>query len=267
MEKTENKEKKLSRREVIGGGGLLAASAVAMNALSGSDIGLLSRAEARETPLPWPYEKIDPQEAAKIAYEGFYEALCCYGVARGIMVPLQKKIGEPYISQPLYEGLKFGAAGIAGWGTACGALLASAVVTGFIVPPAGVGEQILNPAGAGEQILNELFQWYSNSPLPVFEPDKPRAEVRIQSVSESPLCHISVGKWLKSAGKALKSPEQKERCARLSADVAMRTAMLLNEWKDGRFNPALKTPLDLHAIPTQQNCNECHSGKAPNAFK
>jgi hypothetical protein len=227
MEKAENKEKKLSRREVVFGGGFLAASAVAISALSGSEIGLISRSDARETPLPWPYEKIDPQEAAKIAYEGFYEALCCYGVVRGIMVPLQKKIGEPYISQPLYEGLKLGAAGIAGWGTVCGALLGSTIVTGFIVPPSGVGEQILNPTGVGNQILNELFQWYITSPLPVFEPDKPRAEVGIQSVSKSPLCHISVGKWLKSAGKALRSPEQKERCARLSADVAMRTARLL----------------------------------------
>jgi hypothetical protein len=267
MEKAGNKEKELSRREVVLGGGILAAGAVAISALSGSDIGLLSRAEARETPLPWPYEKIDPQEAAKIAYEGFYEALCCYGVARGIMVPLQKKIGEPYISQPLYEGLKLGSAGIAGWGTVCGALLASTVVTGFILPPAGVGEQILNPTGAGNQILNELFQWYSNSPLPVFEPDKPRTEIRTQSVSNSPLCHISVGKWLKNAGKTLNSPEQKERCARLSGDVAMRTAMLLNEWKDGRFNPALKPPINLYGIPMQHNCNECHTDKAPNAFK
>ena len=255
MEKAGIKEKKLSRREVVFGGGMLAASAVAISA-SGSGIGLLSQAEARETPLPWPYEKIDPQEAAKIAYEGFYQALCCYGVARGIMVPLQKRIGEPYISQPLYEGLKLGGAGIAGWGTVCGALLASTVVTGFIVPTA-----------VGEQILNELFEWYSNASLPVFEPDKPRAEVNIQSISKSPLCHISVGKWSKGAGKALKSPEQRERCARLSADVAMRTAMLFNEWKDGRFHPARKLPLDLYGITAQHNCNECHTGKAPHAIK
>ena len=256
MEKAEDKEKKLSRREAVFGGSMLAASAVAIGALSGSGIGLASQPEARSTPLPWPYEKIDPQEATKIAYEGFYEALCCYGVARGLVVPLQKRIGEPYISQPLYEGLKLGGAGIAGWGTVCGALLASTVITGFIVPTA-----------AGEQILNELLQWYSDSPLPVFEPEKPSAEVRIQSISKSPLCHISVGKWSKSAGKALMSPEQKERCARLTADVAMRTATLFNEWKDGRFHPARKPPLALYGITAQHNCNECHPGKAPNAIK
>ena len=47
MEKAGNNEMKLSRREVVFGGGILAAGAVAMSALSGSDIGLLSRAEAR----------------------------------------------------------------------------------------------------------------------------------------------------------------------------------------------------------------------------
>ena len=122
MEKAGDKEKKLSRREVLFGGGMLAASAVAIST-SGPGVGLSLRAETRETPLPWPYEKIDPQEAGKIAYEGFYEALCCYGVARGSMISLQKKIGEPYASQSLYEGLKLGRRD-AGWGTICGALLA-----------------------------------------------------------------------------------------------------------------------------------------------
>jgi hypothetical protein len=256
MENAGNKEKRLTRREVVFGGGILAAGAVALGAVSGPGTGLLSSAEARETPLPWPYEKIDPQEAARIAYDDFYKARCSYAVARAIMVPLQKRIGEPYISQPLYEGLKLGAAGIAGWGTVCGALLASTVMTGFIVP-----------ANVGGQILNELFQWYSDTPLPVFEPDKPRAEVRRRSISKSPLCHISVGKWSKRAGKALKSPEQEERCARMTADVAMRTVMLFNEWKDGRFNSTLRPPLDLYGITAQKNCNECHAGKTPTALR
>jgi hypothetical protein len=267
MQRARKTEQRLSRRAFVLGGGLVAGGAAAVSALSDSGISLFSRVEARGTPFPWPYEKIDPLESAGIAYEGFYEALCCYGVGRGIMAPLQRRVGEPYVSQPLYEGLKFGAAGIAGWGTVCGALLGSAVVTGLVVPPTGVGEQILNPTGVGQQILNELFDWYCNTPLPVFKPDKPRAELRMQSTSKSPLCHISVGKWLGRAGKALRSPEQKERCARLSADVAMRTVILLNEWKDGRFVPATRLPLDVHAVPTQHNCNECHMNRAPSASK
>ncbi len=247
-----NGERKLSRREAVFGG-MLAAGAVAAFGWGGD---LASRAEGRENTLPWPYEKIDPVDAGKIAYEGFYEALCGYGVSRAIWVSLREKVGEPYASYPLYEGLKLGAAGIAGWGTVCGALLAATVVTGFVVP-----------TKVGEQILNELLEWYSSTPLPIFEPDKPRAEVSVRSVSNSPLCHISVGKWSKSAGKPLMSPEQKERCARLTADVAMRCAALFNEWKDGKFHPTSKLPLGLYGITAQHNCNECHTGKPPEAVK
>jgi len=252
MREGRQKGEKFSRREAVLGGAVLAAGAVAMSAVSSSGIGLLSRADARETTLPWPYEKIDPQEVAKIAYESFYKDLCCYGVSRGIMVPLQKKIGEPYLSQPLYEGLKLGAGGIAEWGTVCGALLGATVITGFIVP-----------VDAGKQIINELFQWYSDSPFPTYEPERPRAQINVQTVSKSPLCHISVGKWLKSADRAIKSPEQRERCARLTADVAMRTAMLLNEWKDGNFHSALSMPLNSQGIPSQRNCTDCHTNVLP----
>ena len=82
------KERKLSRREVLFGGTGLAAGAVAIGAVSNSGMGLLSRAEARDITIPWPYEKIDLQEVAQIAYESFYKDLCCYGVSRAIMVPL-----------------------------------------------------------------------------------------------------------------------------------------------------------------------------------
>jgi hypothetical protein len=34
------------------------------------------------------------------------------------------------------------------------------------------------------------------------------------------------------------SPERKERCARPAADVAMKTAFLLNDWADGKYKPS-----------------------------
>ena len=42
----------------------------------------------------------------------------------------------------------------------------------------------------------------------------------VQTVSNSPLCHVSVGKWMKKSGYALGSPERKDRCARVTASVA-----------------------------------------------
>ncbi|MDD5168856.1 MAG: hypothetical protein PHN75_08565, partial [Syntrophales bacterium] len=99
--------------------------------------------------------------------------------------------------------------------------------------------------------------------LPIYRPGKAKVNVLVQTVSNSPLCHISVGKWLKRADKAIKGPEQRERCARLTADVAMKTAMLLNEWKDGSFRSTLMFHLDKYNATTQSNCGECHTGRIP----
>lgn len=252
MSEQRYEERRISRRRLVFGGIALTASAIAAVGIGRSGIGLPGQAEARTTPLPWPYQKIDPNEAAAIAYEGFHKDLCCYGVSRAIMAPLERTVGEPYISQPLYEGLKLGAAGIAEWGTVCGALLGAMVVTGFITP-----------LETGKQIMNELFQWYSTSPLPVYRPPKSKVDLTVRTVSNSPLCHISVGKWLKAADKAIKGPEQRERCARLTADVAMKTAMLLNDWKDGTFRTNLVLHLDKYGATTQTNCGECHTGTIP----
>ncbi|OGR04849.1 MAG: hypothetical protein A2511_15365 [Deltaproteobacteria bacterium RIFOXYD12_FULL_50_9] len=245
--------KEVSRRDALIGAGKIAAGAaiVTMGAAA-----LISRAEAKEAvPLPWPYQKIDPKEAGQIAYEGWYKAFCSYGVASGILVPLQKKIGEPYTNLPV-EGLRLGEGGTVGWGTLCGSLLGATVAVGFVAP-----------YDVGKQIINELLKWYSDTELPLYVPARPRAEVKIQTVSASPLCHISVGKWTDAAQKSLGSPERKERCARITADVAMKTVMMLNDWKDGKFSSSLKLPSAMYGITAQHNCKECHGEKVPQPVK
>ncbi|MBI5741499.1 MAG: C_GCAxxG_C_C family protein [Nitrospirae bacterium] len=240
-------EKKLSRRGIIVGAGKLALGAAGIALVSSGGQNLVSIAEAKETPLPWPYEKIDPEETAKIAYDGWYKAYCSYAVASGILTPLQNKIGGPYSMLPV-DGLRLGEGGIVGWGTICGTLLGATVATGFIAP-----------YDVGKQVVNEVMQWYSDTQLPVFTPEKPKAEVRLKSVSNSPLCHISVNKWCQAAGKSFGSPERRDRCARLAADIAAHTVMLLNDWKDGKFVSTLKMPPALYGTTGQHNCNECHT--------
>lgn len=244
-------DEKLSRRGLIKG----AVGAAGIVALASGGLSLLSKAEAKETPLPWPYEKLDPEEVGKIAYDGWYKAFCSYGVATGLLTPLQKKIGEPYTLLPV-EGLRLGEGGLVGWGTLCGSLLGATVAVGFITP-----------YDVGKQIMNEMLQWYSDTQLPIYKPATPKATVAVQTTSNSPLCHLSVGKWCQKAGKSLGSPERKDRCARLTADVAMKTAMLLNNWKDGKFKSTLKHPSALYGITAQHNCNECHPNKIPDVVK
>jgi hypothetical protein len=239
----------MSRRAALKGVGKLAAGA-ALAGLGAS--GLPSRAEAKgATPLPWPYEKIDPKEAGLIAYSSWYKGFCSFGVASGILLPLQMKIGEPYSLVPV-DGLRLGEGGTVGWGTLCGSLMGATVAVGFITPYA-----------VGKQIINELLKWYSDAEMPIYAPAQPRTQVKIKSVSASPLCHISVGKWMDAAKKPLGSPERMERCARVSADVAVKTVSMLNDWKDGKFSSSLKLPSELKGITAQRNCTECHSNGVP----
>lgn len=112
-----------------------------------------------------------------------------------------------------------------------------------------------------------MLQWYSDTQLPNYKPENPKATVAVQTTSNSPLCHISVGKWCKKAGKPFGSPERKERCARLTADVAVQTVKLLNNWKDGKFKSALKVPPALYGTTSQHNCGECHTTKVPEVIR
>jgi hypothetical protein len=243
----------VSRREALIGVGKIAASAAIVSIGASC---FMAKAEAKEAaPLPWPYEKIDPKEAGQIAYDGWYKGFCSFGVASGILIPLQKKIGEPYTNLPV-EGLRLGEGGTVGWGTLCGSLLGATVAVGFVAP-----------YDVGKQIINELLKWYSDTELPLYTPAQPKAEVKIKTVSASPLCHISVGKWTEAAQKSLGSPERKDRCARITADVAMKTVSMLNDWKDGKFSSSLKLPAAIYGITGQHNCTECHGKNVPTPVK
>ncbi|MBI4823510.1 MAG: C-GCAxxG-C-C family protein [Nitrospirae bacterium] len=246
------KNENLSRRELLKGAGKLA---IGTAIVSAGGLTLISKAEAKETPLPWPYKKLDPEEVGKIAYENWYKGFCCYSVASGIILPLREKIGEPYTSFPV-ESLVWGHGGVVGWGTLCGTMLGASVVTSLICGP-GVAKD-------GEQIANEVIHWYADTELPIYTPKTPKtAAEMIKSKSDSPLCHISVGKWMKKADKGFWTPERKDRCARLSADVAMRTVKLLNDWADGKFKAEHKLPALVYNITSQHNCTECHGSAVP----
>lgn len=244
-------EKSLTRRRLLSGAGKIAVVGAGIAAVSGG-LNLFSKAEAKgPQALPWPYEKLDIEEVGEIAYDGWYKAFCSYGVASGILVPLQKKIGEPYTLLPV-EGLRLGEGGAVGWGTLCGSLLGATVALGFVAP-----------YDVGKQILNEVLQWYSDTELPIFKPSDPKAKVKVTNVSNSPLCHVSVSKWCQKAGKAFGSPERKDRCARLTADVAVQTVKLLNDWKDGKFKSTLEHPPALYGTTAQHNCTSCHGSNIP----
>ena len=101
--------------------------------------------------------------------------------------------------------------------------------------------------------------------MPVFMPKEPKITAELpKTISNSPLCHISVGKWMKAANKPIGSAERKDRCARVAASTAYHLVELLNEWKDGKYvAKATHMPVKDFGITSQMNCMECHGSNIP----
>lgn len=246
----------MSRRKVLIGTGALAAG-MALTHVGG----LIKSAGAtggKTEKWPWPYKKLDPAKTAEICYNEWYRVFCGAAVINSVFTQLREEIGEPYVSFPS-DAFVFLEGGQVGWGTICGSAAGANIVANLIIGPR------IDGAHAGHQIANDIMQWYSETALPTFTPTTPRISAAIPTtISESPLCHISVGKWMKAANKPLKSPERKDRCARVAASTAYKLVELLNQWKEGSYvSEADFSCSKEFGITGQFNCTECHGDNVP----
>ena len=246
----------LSRRQMM-----LATGAIASTAALAQLGGWLQPAEAADGPTekwPWPYEKLDPVATAELAYKEWYRVFCGCAVISSVFTQLREKIGEPYKSFPI-DAFVFLEGGVVGWGTICGCNAGANIVSNLIIGPRTSG------AEAGHQIGADVLEWYCKAALPIYQPKEPKIKDEIvKTISESPLCHVSVGKWMAVADKPLSSPERKDRCARVAASTAYHLVELLNNWKDGQYEAVSEwIPAKSHGINAQPNCMECHAGGTP----
>jgi hypothetical protein len=238
---------KLSRRGLLRDAGVFLAGA----SVSGLTLSLpknaVSATATKQEPVevPFPYKKLDPEITAEIAYTGYYMGACCYGVFDSIVGQLQKEIGAPYTGIPT-SMMVFGEGGIAGVGSACGALNGAAAVIFLIT-----GRLEKEKREVAFSLTEELFNWYEQASLPDYRPRKPKYEI-VKSVSRSSLCHASVSRWCKTAGFKSFSKERSERCGWLTASVAKRTVELLNQNAEGSFK-------NLHKLNSEvKTCMGCH---------
>lgn len=252
-------EGEITRRGLLRGAGTLAIGAAGITAAA-SGMGFLSKAEAKAGSAgkwPWPYVKLDPEKTAEIAYKEWYRIFCGGAVVSSVFGQLRDKIGEPYKTFPI-DAFIFLEGGIAGWGTICGTNAGANIVTNLIIGPRTAGTE------EGMLMGSEMMQWYSETAMPTFTPKDPKVKGEIQkTVSDSPLCHISVGKWMKASNKALASPERKDRCARLTASMAYHLVELLNDWKSGKYKTSGTMPAKAYNIQSQHNCTDCHGSNVP----
>lgn len=118
-------------------------------------------------------------------------------------------------------------------------------------------------------MTSNLLYYYSNTKHPAFLPKNPKidpAKITLTQ-SDSPLCHISVGRWMKGSGFPFASPERKDRCARLTGAMAYKTVEFLNTWKDGKYDVNDNkwfAPGEVN-MTSQQNCTDCHGNEVPTA--
>ncbi len=259
MDSKGRQDGKITRRGMLVGTGKCILGAACVSALASAP-GIVPKAEALGGPTekwPWPYEKLDPNKTADIAYNEWYRIFCGGAVISSIFSQLREKVGEPYKSFPL-DAFIFLEGGISGWGTICGANAGSNIVTNLIIGPrTSVTED-------GMLMGSELMQYYASTAMPTYTPKEPKIKAEIpKTVADSPLCHVSVGKWMKAANKALASPERKDRCARLTASMAYQAVTLLNEWKDGKYKTKGIIPASGYGIQSQHNCTDCHGSNVP----
>jgi hypothetical protein len=185
----------------------------------------------------FPYMRLDPVTTAERAYDNYYRGECMYAVFASIVEELADKVGEPFSSHPT-TFTRYGAGGVMGWGSLCGALNGAAMAIYLV-------------SKDPEPAINDVLSYYGRTALPDYHPVKAKYEVPT-SVSESTLCHVSVSRWCDASGKKSFSPERSDRCAQLSASVAKRTVEVLNAQLDGTFEPDFALPSTVAA------CRGCH---------
>jgi len=240
----------VSRRSLLKSSGMLAGAAVT-GGIVGHALTTESASAAPQTtklaPPPWKYVKLDPNEVAKQAYADYKVRGCMYAAVNSFFELLGKKVGSPYTVIPA-EMFAYGSGGIQGWGTICGALNGAAVVLGLFAPKPDLA-----------LLVDELYNWYRNTSLPIFVPEGGEKKF-LKTTPTDVLCHISMAGWTAEAEAPAKSPERKERCCRLAADVAKKTAEILNDYIKGKVPENQKlSGLDHDSnASVKMRCDFCH---------
>jgi hypothetical protein len=244
--------KEVSRRQLLSSVGLVAGASLLTGcgeALEGapsqektvaSETAGISQSEIKAG-NGWQYVRLKPAAVGAEAYRLMSQGGCMYGLFASVRAAMAQRQGEPCLSFPVHM-MKYGEGGVGLWGSLCGTVNGGAAIIGLFTPQK---EQ-------REQLITELFSWYEGTELPVYRPkDASDSSPFPTSVARSVLCHVSAGKWCRTTGDEIGSPEMKERCRRLTADVAGKTVELLNA--------ALREPCKSTGLSAEvKSCMSCH---------
>jgi hypothetical protein len=227
------------RRSFVGGVVKGVASLAVLGAAGGASAAASGAGAAGSlAALPWPYAPLDPDATAERAFASYAKGHCMYGSFEAIVGQVAERLGPPYTTFP-FAMVTYGAGGVQGWGTLCGALNGAAAAF-----------QLLSPEPA--KLTDALFAWYEREALPDFAPRAAKFP-NVKVAAGSPLCHASVSAWCHASGKKAYSAERKERCGALAASVARKAVLLLGDPR------AIAVPLSERAT----SCGVCHEKDGP----
>jgi hypothetical protein len=311
-------KKELTRRNLLGRAGLAIGGAVALGSLAcGSD-----DSDPQPEPQPqegpqvadFPYEqhltaefRLNVEAIKEAAYHAYYAGGCCHGAYSALLADFQRA-GAPFTLLPLDFG-KFGGGGVAGYGSICGAVLGGVLLTNMVVQnPTTPPQDETKPQDVRANLMTELMRWYETYEFPAYVPTQVDAKEHAnadpaaalvttlpfgndpavgnpESMRLAPgshLCHASVSGWCAAQHVSAAGPDKLARCARLTADVAGKTAEMLNQYlgsdrltfavtsqngttgcttchtKDKASDP-LATPVRLGpSVASGMSCTSCH---------
>jgi hypothetical protein len=244
----------ISRRDMLITSGK-AAAAAAIASLGAFQAAKEAEAYQNPSAARYTYVKLDPHEVGQITYENYFKRWCTSSVIAGFVEPLKKKAGGSWNDFPI-DAYRWAHGGMAGWGALCGTMPGAGVVIGLVTKDTDIAEAM----------VNDLAFYYSYTDLPSFTPAKViKANLKHMSIAGTPVCHISVGKWMRAEGAAFLSDARAERCARLAANIAMEATAMLNAYADGTYKPKHKPLYNVIAngITSQNNCSDCHGQNPP----
>jgi len=250
---TDVKSNGLSRREIIINGGMAVAGAAiaSLGVLGGA-----KNAGAYASASIYKYKKLDPRAVGQVAYENYAKRWCASSVIAGFVEALKKEqAGAEWNDFPI-DAYRWAHGGMAGWGALCGTMPGAGVIIGLVT----------KDTDTAEAMVNDLAFYYAYTELPSFTPAKPpKTEIHHMTMAGTPICHISIGKWMRAEGVDFLSDARAERCARVAANVAMEATGMLNDWADGKYVPKHKPLYNVIAngITSQNNCGDCHGHDVP----
>ncbi|HNX49601.1 MAG TPA: C-GCAxxG-C-C family protein [Thermoanaerobaculaceae bacterium] len=242
---------------IAGASGLLGLAGTAGAAPQGGQIPKESQSPLEALGrVPWPYKPLDAEAMAQQASVVYQRGGCMLAVFDPLVRTVAERLGSPYTAFP-FAMFAYGAGGVAGWGTLCGALNGAAAAFSLL-------------SGQPGAVISALLSWYEREALPDFLPTGARFPT-VASVAGSLLCHTSVTHWCKASGRRSASPERAERCAALSGSVARKAAALLNAQAAGALIVPSPEEATLHCLSChgaqgslgntagRMSCAPCHS--------